>query len=93
MRRYPIAATLLSPLAVKRDRQSERSEGVTSVPGTMLRGALAQTYLQVRDAADDLFRRVFQDETACRFGPLDPAGSVLPLTASSCKRRRNRRRV
>lgn len=86
MKRYPVAATLLSPLAVKRDRQSERSEGASSVSGTMLRGSLAQSYLQQHSEADETFRRLFQDETICRFGPLDPASSVLPLTAVSCKR-------
>jgi hypothetical protein len=86
MKRYSVAASLLSPLAVKRDRQSERSEGISSVLGTLLRGALAQAYLQEHGETDERFRRLFQDETTCRFGPLDPAHSTLPLTACTCKR-------
>ena len=54
--------------------------------GTLVRGALASIYLQQHGEADDRFRRLFLDERACRFGPLDPASQVFPLTAVSCKR-------
>jgi CRISPR-associated protein Csx10 len=86
MKRYRVAATLISPLVIRRNRQSERSEGVSSVSGTLVRGGLAQAYLQWRGAADARFREVFLDESRCRFGPLDPAPRVFPLTAQSCKR-------
>lgn len=83
---HMVRATLLSPLVVKRERQSQRSEGVQSISGTLLRGAFAQAYLQQRGDADAMFRRLFLDEQACRFGPLDPGDRVYPLTATSCKR-------
>jgi CRISPR-associated protein Csx10 len=86
MRRYPVTATLRSPLVIRRNRQSERSEGVSSVSGTIVRGALARAYLQWRGAADAQFKEVFLDESRCRFGPLDPAPFVFPMTAQSCKR-------
>jgi CRISPR-associated protein Csx10 len=89
MKRYPIEAKLESPLVVRRERQSQRSEGVQSIGGTLLRGAFAQAYLQCygRPTTADLrFARLFLDENACRFGPLDPADRVFPLTANSCKR-------
>ncbi len=87
MKRYRLSATLESPVAVRRNRQSERSEGVRSIAGTLVRGALAQLYLQQEGHADGMFRRVFLNETACRFGPLDPAASVFPQTAAACKRK------
>lgn len=86
MNRYTIKAYLESPLAIRQGRQSQRSPSLTSVSGTTLRGALAALYLQHRGAADQTFRNLFLDESRCRFGPLDPAPHVLPLTAASCKR-------
>lgn len=86
MRRFRVTASLESPLVVRRERQSQRSEGAQSISGTLLRGALAQAYLQSRGQPDSTFQRLFLDEEACRFGPLDPADRVFPLTAYSCKR-------
>src|SRR5271165_5161281 len=86
MKRYTVTARLLSPLVVKRDRQSERSGGVSTISGTMVRGALAQTYLRTQGVADATFRQLFLDEGSCRFGPLDPASRFFPLTSVSCKR-------
>jgi CRISPR-associated protein Csx10 len=86
MNRYRLLATLLSPVVVKRDRQSQRSEGTSSLSGSVLRGALAAQYLQSHGAPDEPFRRLFLDESACRFGPLDPGPRTLPATAVSCKR-------
>jgi CRISPR-associated protein Csx10 len=86
---------LESPLVIRRDRQSPRSEGVQFINGTLLRGAFAQAYLQQtgrtnatfhRLFLDATFHRLFLDEEACRFGPLAPADRVFPLTALSCKR-------
>ena len=86
MNTVPVTAKLLAPVSIRRDRQSERSEGARSVAGTTVRGALAAIYLQHHGEVDDTFRRLFLDETACRFGPLDPAPEIFPLTAASCKR-------
>lgn len=86
MNRFRLTATLESPLAIKRDRQSERSEGARSISGTLLRGALATAYLQHHGAADALFQQLFLNENACRFSPLDPASRVFPETAATCKR-------
>ena len=86
MNTISVTAKLLAPVAIKRDRQSERSESARSVAGTAVRGALATIYLQHHGQVDGTFRRLFLDETACRFGPLDPAPKIFPLTAASCKR-------
>lgn len=86
MNTYRIDAQLLAPLAVKRNRQSQRSNTARSVSGSMLRGALASLYLQQCGIADETFRRLFLDESACRFSPLDPAPNRFPCTAMSCKR-------
>ena len=86
MKNVPVTAQLLAPVAIKCDRQSERSESVRSVSGTLVRGALASIYLQHHGQVDDIFRRLFLDEATCRFGPLDPGPQIFPLTASSCKR-------
>ena len=86
MKKVQITAKLLAPVAIKRDRQSERSESVRSVAGTLVRGALAAIYLQQYGEVDDTFRDLFLDETSCRFGPLDPGPAHFPLTAASCKR-------
>jgi CRISPR-associated Csx10 family RAMP protein len=85
MKRYRIRALLLSPLVIRRERQSARSEGATSISGSLVRGAFAWAYLR-RYAMDEVFRKIFLDEQNCRFGPLDPAERILPLTAYSCKR-------
>jgi CRISPR-associated Csx10 family RAMP protein len=85
MNRHRLTATLLSPLVVRKERQSQRSEGVSSLPGTLVRGALARLYLE-RGTADDTFQRLFVDEQACRYGPLDPGDRPFPRSAASCKR-------
>lgn len=86
MKRYHVYARLESPLVIRRERQSSRSEGAQSITGTLLRGAFAQAYLQHSGAPDAVFTRLFLEDEVCRFGPLDPADRVFPLTASSCKR-------
>ncbi len=77
---------LESPLVIRRERQSPRSEGAQTISGTLLRGATAQAWLQRHGTPDASFTRLFLDEQSCRYGPLDPAERVLPLTAFSCKR-------
>ena len=86
MRKIPITAKLLAPVAIKRDRQSERSGSVRSLTGTSVRGALASVYLQQHGKVDDNFKHLFLDEGVCRFGPLDPGPEIFPLTAAACKR-------
>ena len=86
MKRIPITAKLLAPIALKRDRQSDRSGSVRSVTGTAVRGALASLYLQRYGEIDDTFNHIFLDEASCRFGPLDPGPKHFPVTAASCKR-------
>ncbi len=86
MRKIPVTAQLLAPVAIKRDRQSERSESARSIAGTLVRGALAALYLQRHGQVDDTFNRLFLNEASCRFGPLDPGPNHYPLTAAACKR-------
>ncbi len=86
MKRIPVTAKLLAPIALKRDRQSERSGSVRSVTGTGVRGALASLYLRHYGQADDIFKHLFLNEDSCRFGPLDPGPKHFPSTAASCKR-------
>ncbi|MCA9071074.1 MAG: hypothetical protein KDA84_19235 [Planctomycetaceae bacterium] len=87
MKRYRVQALLESPLTIKRSRQSNRSQGAAGIAGTVLRGGLAQLYLQQHGKADAGFRQLFGEEGHCRFGPLDPAPQVNPRSALSCKRR------
>ncbi len=80
-----LKAVLLEPVAIKRHRQSDRSETVRYIPGTVLRGALAAAYLRRGGGVDDQFQALFT-RGECRFGPLDPARNLAPLTAMACKR-------
>ena len=86
MKKVPVTAQLRAPVAIKRARQSERSESIDFVGGTMVRGALASLYLQHFGETDDLFDRLFLDENSCRYGPLDPGPHHFPLTSAVCKR-------
>lgn len=86
MKTIPVTAQLLAPVAIRRERQSERSESTRSVAGTLVRGALASLYLQQHGQTGRAFERLFLNEAACRFGPLDPGQEIFPLTAASCKR-------
>lgn len=85
MNRHRLTATLLSPLVVRKERQSQRSEGVSSLPGTLVRGALARLYLE-QGTDDETFQRLFVNEQECRYGPLDPGERPFPRSAASCKR-------
>ncbi len=87
MQRYLVEAVIESPLVIRRERQSQRSEGSETLSGTLVRGALAQAYLQHLGPADaPAFVHAFLDEEACRFGAWTPAEQTLPLTAHTCKR-------
>lgn len=90
MNTVSITAQLLAPLAIRRDRQSERSDSTRSVAGTLVRGAFASIYLQRHGQPDETFERLFLNDAVCRFGPLDPGQRLFPLTAASCKRERLR---
>ena len=87
MNKVIVTAKLHGPVAIKRERQSERSGGARSIAGTQVRGALAALYLQGGTADDGTFKHLFLDESACRFGPLDPGPVQSPLTARTCKRK------
>jgi CRISPR-associated Csx10 family RAMP protein len=86
VKRHRMRAELVSPVVARKERQSQRSEGVTSLSGTLVRGALARIYLDQHGEPDERFRRLFLDEEKCRYGPLDPAEHAFPLSAASCKR-------
>ena len=86
MKAVAVNAQLLAPVAIKRDRQSERSESVRFVAGTLVRGALASLYLRHHGQVDGTFEHLFLNEDTCRFGPMDPGPRIFPLTAASCKR-------
>ena len=88
MKRWSVTAKLMSPVAIKSNRQSDRSDSIRSITGTQVRGALANLYLQQHGEADDTFTALFLDEESCRYGPLDPGPATFPLTAASCKRER-----
>ncbi len=93
MKTVSVAARLLAPLAIRRDRQSERSDSARSVAGALVRGAFASIYLQRRGQpgeTDGAFERLFLNDAACRFGPLDPGPRMFPMTAATCKRERLR---
>lgn len=87
MPRWLIEAEVLSPLVLRRERQSQRSEGADHIAGTQVRGAFARAYLWQRGKVDATFRRLFDEATGVRFGPLDPGEFCFPKTAYSCKRR------
>jgi CRISPR-associated Csx10 family RAMP protein len=86
MPRYMVEAEPESPVVLRRERQSQRSEGIEYVPGTQVRGAFARIYLWQRGEADATFQRIFAEGGQCRFGPLDPGNAYFPKTAYSCKR-------
>lgn len=92
MKYFHIHAKLLSPLMVQENRQSNAPEGLSYVPGSTLRGAIAAQYLrQGGQSTDAAFRMLFLEDPVY-FPDLFPCNSPeqcpepLPLTAYSCKR-------
>jgi CRISPR-associated Csx10 family RAMP protein len=83
---FPVQAQLESPVVLRRERQSQRSEGIDYIPGTQVRGAFARLYLWQKGEADQMFAKLFSENGGCRFGPLDPGNAYFPATAASCKR-------
>jgi len=93
MRYYRIAAKLLSPLLIQRQRQPSARESIEYLPGSTLRGALAAKFLLLRGGPDHKdFRSLFLEHPACfpNLLPADEKGEtfsqVLPMTGISCKR-------
>ncbi len=94
MKQYHVKAKLLAPLMVQRSRQSNAPRGMDYLPGSTLRGALADKYLRSGGApGDEDFRALFIDNPVYfpNLLPTDPGDGtpsrVLPLTAISCKRK------
>ncbi len=93
MKYYRINGTLHAPMMIKEDRQSSTSGGLSWLPGSTLRGALAARYFRTGGLAGDKeFRSLFLNNPIF-FPNLFPLGSganpvsrILPLTAGSCKR-------
>ncbi len=93
MKYYRIKAKLLAPLVIRQNRQSNASQGVSYLPGSTFRGALAAKFLRMKGGPEDeRFRALFLDHPIC-FPNLLPTGEngdilsqVLPLTSVSCKR-------
>ncbi len=87
LQRMELKATLLEPLAIRANRQSTRSEGLTRIPGSTILGALASAYLQWGGHPRDReFQILFQDESHCRWGALRTGIYQPPATSASCKR-------
>ena len=92
MKYYLLTATLLAPLMVQQNRQTNTPQGLPYLPGSSLRGALAERFFQLGGSpGDEDFRLLFLDHPACfpNLLPADEPGDlsqVLPLTCISCKR-------
>jgi CRISPR-associated protein Csx10 len=82
---------LLSPLSLHRTRAGvQYVETLDYIPGTAIRGALAETYLAEHGEPDDGFRALFLSDQV-QFGDLWPVTSggstvLLPASAQACKR-------
>lgn len=82
---------LLSPLALHRTRSGgQYVESLDYIPGTALRGALAEAYLASHGQSDDVFHTLFLTGQV-HFGDLwpsmgDSTTMLCPMTAQACKR-------
>jgi CRISPR-associated protein Csx10 len=80
-----------APLALHQARASvQYVRTLDYIPGTTLRGALAEAYLAEHGAPDDIFRALFLSDQV-QYGDLWPAlegkqTTLLPATAQVCKR-------
>jgi len=85
-----ITTLLRSPLSISAERQSQFTGCLDYIPGSTLRGALAQRYLDMY-GKDTLFDEIFIRD-GCLFSDLLPSVTAtqqsrcLPLTSLSCKR-------
>jgi CRISPR-associated protein Csx10 len=86
-----IVLTLQSPVALHRTRTGVQFvETLDYIPGTALRGALAEAYLTKHGAPNNTFRALFLSEQV-QYGDLWPSLEgqqviLLPATAQACKR-------
>jgi CRISPR-associated protein Csx10 len=86
-----LALHLLSPLALHRTRSGvQYVETLDYIPGTALRGALAEAYLAEHGGPDDTFHALFLSEQV-QYSDLWPAIKgkstiLIPATARACKR-------
>lgn len=82
---------LCSPLAIHQSRSgTQYIKTLDYIPGTALRGALAETYLHRRGKPDETFFALFLSDKV-RYGDLWPAignetSVLIPATAQACKR-------
>jgi CRISPR-associated protein Csx10 len=84
---YEISATLLTPCCMsEQPAMGNEVETLDYIPGTALRGMLADMYLRKGGQADETFRGVFCSD-AISFPNLYPINChPLPLSAYTCKR-------
>jgi CRISPR-associated protein Csx10 len=89
---YLFGTTLMAPLMVQENRQTNTPRGLSYLPGSTLRGAMAGHYLRTGGQPDDAaFKMIFLDSPV-HFPDLLPSvqpnqeASPLPMTACSCKR-------
>jgi len=88
---FTLALQLRAPLALHQKRASVQYVGtLDTIPGTALRGALAETYLAKHGVPDDTFRALFLSDQV-QYGDLWPSlegkqTTLLPATAQACKR-------
>ncbi len=81
----------LSPLALHQKRAGvQYVETLDYIPGTALRGALAEAYLVEHDRPDDTFQALFLSGQV-QYGDLwptirDKSTVIIPATAQACKR-------
>jgi CRISPR-associated protein Csx10 len=82
---------LHAPVALHRTRTGVQFvETLDYIPGTALRGALAEAYLAEKGTVDNSFRKLFISDQV-QYGDLWPAldgkqTTLLPATAQGCKR-------
>ncbi|WP_347245278.1 RAMP superfamily CRISPR-associated protein [Thermogutta sp.] len=88
---FVLTLQLRAPLALHQTRAGVQYVGTLDyIPGTALRGALAEAYLAEHGMPDDTFRALFLSEQV-QYGDLWPAVEgertlLLPATARACKR-------
>jgi CRISPR-associated protein Csx10 len=88
---FALTLQLCAPTALHRTRAGVQYVGtLDDIPGTALRGALAEAYLAEHGAPDDIFRALFLSDQV-QYGDLWPAlegkqTALLPATAQVCKR-------
>ena len=78
---------LLSPILLSANRNDNILESLDYIPGSVLRGALASSFLKSKYNKDNLFETIFLSGKV-RFGNCylgTDEVSVLPATARSCK--------